>query len=170
MYLKFLIPIWFLIPLIQCGEREEQKKMKSQGEILGNRYAFLLFEDNESCKIVYKQEHLLVQKLQDLRKLLAETKEKLLSQKEKKLNEIVDVSKGNVSRILTRFNYLISMAESLSVQLNKKSPGQIEGKIRDFLRNIGRYDRGIVEQDKSDSKESNLEESDSEESMSDDSE
>ena len=38
--------------------------MKSQGEILGNRYAFLLFEDNESCKIVYKQEHLLVQKLQ----------------------------------------------------------------------------------------------------------
>ena len=84
--------------------------------------------------------------------------------------ETKDVSKGNVSRILTRFNYLISLAESLSVQLNKKSPGQIKGKIRDFLRNIGRYDRGIVEQDKSDSKESNLEESDSEESMSDDSE
>lgn len=100
MYLKFLIPLWFLIPLIQCGEREEQKKMKSQGEILGNRYAFLLFEDNESCKIVYKQEHLLVQKLQDLRKLLAETKEKLLSQKEKKLNEIVDVSKGNVQLLI----------------------------------------------------------------------
>ena len=100
MYLKFLIPIWFLIPLIQCGEREEQKKMKSQGEILGNRYAFLLFEDNESCKIVYKQEHLLVQKLQDLRKLLAETKEKLLSQKEKKQNEIVNVSKGNVQLLI----------------------------------------------------------------------
>ena len=100
MYLKFLIPIWFLIPLIQCGEREEQKKMKSQGEILGNRYAFLLFEDNESCKIVYKQEHLLVQKLQDLRKLLVETKEKLLSQKEKKLNEIVNVSKGNVQLLI----------------------------------------------------------------------
>ena len=84
--------------------------------------------------------------------------------------ETKDVSKGNVSRILTRFNYLVSVAESLSVQLNKKSPGQIEGKIRDFLRNIGRYDRGIVEQDESDSKESNSEESDSEESMSDDSE
>ena len=105
MYLKFLIPIWFLIPLIQCGEREEQKKMKSQGEILGNRYAFLLFEDNESCKIVYKQEHLLVQKLQDLRKLLVETKEKLLSQKEKKLNEIVNVSKGNVQLLIHFLNH-----------------------------------------------------------------
>ena len=84
--------------------------------------------------------------------------------------ETKDVSKGNVSRILTRFNYLISVTESLSTQLNKKSPGQIGGKIRDFLRNVGRYDRGIVDKDESNSEESNSEESDSDESMSDDSE
>ena len=89
MHLKSLIPIWFfIIPLIHCGEIEDQKKMKSQEEILGNRYAFLLFEDYESCKVVYKQEHQLVKKLQDLRKLLVETKEKLLAQQKKKISEI----------------------------------------------------------------------------------
>ena len=73
---KFLI-FCILIPLAYCGEREEAKRLKTQEEILGNKYAFLLFEDIETCKVVYKQEHILVQKLQDLRKLLVETKDKI---------------------------------------------------------------------------------------------
>ena len=97
---KFLI-FCILIPLVYCGEREEAKKqnLKTQEEILGNKYAFLLFEDIETCKVVYKQEHILVQKLQDLRKLLVETKDKIKDASTvKKYLENVKVLKDEIDK------------------------------------------------------------------------
>ena len=70
-------------PTVRSGEQSEgaPEKLKTVDENLGNKYAFLLFEDSETCKVVYQQEFVLVEKLKQLRKMLLETKENLKNQK-----------------------------------------------------------------------------------------
>ena len=89
MRLIFYLTIFCLIlHTVWSSEQTEQspEKLKTTDEILGNRYAFLLFEDIETCKVVYQQEFILVEKLKKLRKSLMETKENLKLQKSEVTN------------------------------------------------------------------------------------